>query len=118
MREIKYRQAIWDEVQRFDYWYYWGFIGGQFIVPEYNNGDNGEWSCQYTGLKDKNDKEIYEGDILEYDELKKYYEVMRHNGAYLVKGLFEKGIYYPLNTLGKVIGNIYENPELLEGEKK
>lgn len=68
---------------------------------------------QFTGMKDCNGKEIYEGDILEdirfgYITQVKYREssfVSESNVGYV--GLFETENY-------KVIGNIYENPELLE----
>lgn len=74
---------------------------------------------QYTGLKDKNDKEIYEGDIVE-------------GGPYLSKSKTKSHIVYQFNQFKvkdefigwegeglwywdeiEVIGNIYENPELL-----
>lgn len=76
---------------------------------------------QYTGLKDKNDQEIYEGDIL-----KEYYEgepdilvVSFEDGCFMVRQINTPNADYTLNgcDLGNtlVIGNIYENPELLEG---
>lgn len=80
---------------------------------------------QYTGLKDKNGKEIYEGDILINTnksklnlgiENQKYLIVYRALGFGL-KPLF-KGMALKFNyTDLELIGNIYENPELLEGER-
>ncbi|HFD2036147.1 TPA: YopX family protein [Clostridium perfringens] len=80
---------------------------------------------QYTGLKDKNGKEIYEGDILINTnksklnlgiENQKYLIVYRALGFDL-KPLF-KGRALKFNyTDLELIGNIYENQELLEGEE-
>ena len=74
---------------------------------------------QYTELKDKNNKEIYEGDIVKLRNnhglgVVKYYDEW---GAFVVEYVKSK----PLVVLGmsyykediEVIGNIYENPELL-----
>ena len=70
---------------------------------------------QYTGLKDKNGKEIYEGDILEwFNDL----TGSTHRGVVrFTQGGFYCGDYYLYAIkcyLPVIIGNIYENPELLE----
>jgi len=79
---------------------------------------------QFTGLKDKNGKEIYEGDVIQWEEqedwstnvYKKTAEVKFVDGAFRTHTEFTSnennlGI---VATWGEVIGNIYENPELLK----
>jgi uncharacterized phage protein (TIGR01671 family) len=84
---------------------------------------------QFTGLKDKNGKEIYEGDVLFYDfdgdsypeeavkaNLICVYE--RHNGWFSFNHTAEENedgyLWYEMRNRCEVIGNIHENPELLK----
>ena len=74
---------------------------------------------QYTGLEDKNGKEIYEGDIVFESFGENYYKVIFENGSFRAefKGGFEG---YSLDLIDvvalgcEVVGNIYENHELME----
>lgn len=79
-------------------------------------GEKGWHVMQYTGLKDKNGKEVYEGDVVKgkfYDGETEISTVTWHekSGGFTYFG-------YPLNIHGlhglAIIGNIYENPELLK----
>ena len=76
---------------------------------------------QYTGLKDKNNKEIYEGDILSDGNIKKPYKVVFENGSFKAEfeGDFDEYSFDLIDVVAQgceVIGNIYENLELMEGE--
>jgi uncharacterized phage protein (TIGR01671 family) len=128
-REIKFR--IWDienkemlKVQELDFEP--TFYGGRIAIrlDQYNDYFDTEDMIlmQYTGLHDKNGREIYEGDIIKYKDSR---------GKHIEKVIFDKGCFYAgihngsstrvapklINTrISEVIGNIYDNPELLGGE--
>jgi len=72
---------------------------------------------QYTGLKDKNDIEIYARDIIEKGGLR--FEVLFDNGSFIIMREKRKHMDYLLGNASsaEVIGNVWENPELLKKEK-
>lgn len=132
MREILFRGKFGNE------WKY-GFLSiepqGLVIQEPYKNNSSNVWHIdadtvgQYTGMKDKNGKRIFEGDILEVDVFK---NLNRYKAVWTVeyKERFSQGNGYYfygknrrfntratqstiINTHATVIGNIYDNPELV-----
>lgn len=126
MREIKFRGKRLDN--------------GEWVVGSYIEAENRDRSIahqivpykaglvvrevdpatvgQYTGLKDKNGKEIYEGDIL-FDESGVYAVVCYSMGTFCVD--FGEGFdlqYFTdyIHEICDVVGNIHDNPELLKTE--
>jgi hypothetical protein len=106
MREIKFR--VWDGFNvHYDWLVNFKDKGINYILSDIQEvaGD----LMQYTGLKDKNGKEIYSGDIL-FNEVKN--GVVQWSDKYM--GLMSSEIH-KMDGEGvyEVIGNIYENPDLL-----
>jgi hypothetical protein len=124
MREILFRGKFGNE------WKY-GFLSiepkGLVIKEPYKNESSNVWHIdadtvgQYTGLTDKNGTKIFEGDIVKYGDTVHNVVFEQRNGtAYfgLVYSTLETlsfGYYQDLKQI-EVIGNIYDNPELLKGE--
>lgn len=69
---------------------------------------------QFTGLLDKNGKEIYEGDLMSYMNTEPK-EVVFHKGCFCHK--ISDGLYHIFGDKNwEIIGNIYENPDLITSQ--
>ncbi len=120
MREIKFR--AWGSIEYSDWkpemQYSFDIVASDGEIF-YGGDAQPDWILmQYTGLKDKNGKEIYEGDIVVDDYYPKPYVVEWDGELDLIDGTFKPeewivGFKLP-GLFPKVIGNIYENHELLE----
>jgi uncharacterized phage protein (TIGR01671 family) len=127
MRELKFRawynNKMW-EVNSVDWVeyddnpagaYLFGLEGWVIVADKYMKPNSGvAILMQYTGLKDSNEKEIYEGDIIERD--------IGGDHCFVVE--FGEGMFYADGAVSfpekpynyEIIGNKFENPELIEEE--
>lgn len=111
MREIKFR--VWDKTKQNWVKYTDAELGS--TIRGVN--DNRYELMQFTGLKDKNGKEIYEGDIVQVEgaipaEIYWKYEAWQLRNGDKTGGML--GNWEPEQI--EVIGNIYENQDLLKYE--
>ncbi|MCO7127781.1 YopX family protein [Sporolactobacillus shoreicorticis] len=141
MREIKFR--IYDKqdeqmIEWSDLYRYYGIPEDWDMEDLLNGQADDEYSevMQSTGLKDKNGREIYEGDILYYTVFDRFDHDQQYKGivkwsdddaqwflASIDGSDFQGPDFHPLGWVWRqddepeIIGNIYENPNLLkEGE--
>ena len=130
IKEVKFR--IWDkEYEEFIQFNKMGFLedGSLWYVqgvdenekeidPPYFENQNDWELMQYTGLKDKNGVEIYEGDVLFHPlqgRRKVFYPYSETVASYGLRDI-DNGFGSTLqdsHAVWEVIGNIYDNPELV-----
>lgn len=123
MREIKFRAWNFKDAKMYEVcalhhfldfggWGYEVEVNGRdsFLVPANGESQYDEGALmQYTGLKDKNGKEIYEGDRITVEGFEYVFDDIRKADSlreYCDKGKVE------------IIGNIHENPELLDNPEQ
>ena len=136
MRELKFRIWIKDEKRYYDE----SDEESYMIVPNGNvtytseayeeddvwfndttSATNDVIVEQYTGLKDKNDKEIYEGDVVNIQGIK-YYVDFEHGGFWFNNDNLKWKANRPFTHFQEindteVIGNVHENADLLEDKE-
>ena len=128
MREIKFR--AWDK--KLKKWTNYSISNIDGTLIDFLNKETGFWEsdrggerftlCQYTGLKNINEKEIYEGDIVRALGFSKWIGVAKYsdkNQAFVFECIdknYSRNIVFmsQFDKGFKILGNIYENPELLE----
>jgi uncharacterized phage protein (TIGR01671 family) len=141
MKEIKFR--AWDKEVKTMYYEVQNVYDAPYVPAKTADGEDAELGCyyssfggilrdevmavmQYTGLKDKNGKEIYEGDIVNianiYDEtnfggLRTYEKLeVKYDDfgwfPFIVPGGIDCSFVYSDADV-EVIGNVWENPDLL-----
>ena len=118
MREIKFRVWDGDRVHIVDlYWFEEGGVR-EWPVKSFSSEYEDIVLMQYTGLKDKNGVEIYEGDVvrnLSTTKQQQYRKRVVTWAQYSRRGVgFNVGATYGGAVTLEVIGNIYENPELVK----
>jgi len=131
MREIKFRIPHYDINAKFVQFSYWGYLDNDstFTGPSMVSGTKKRKDEQYTGMKDKKGKEFCDGDIIEYTSCEvqckgaiiwnefcgawqyQYKGALGGNPSDYLQRLLSN-TRFPANPF--IIGNIHENPELIE----
>ena len=148
MRELKFRQRIGATEKSEAYWRYWGYLipGGDLILPLEREEWDARESQQYTGVYDNTEwgdlsrkekselkghgwnksdwqgREIYEGDLIVSPGRNdgKPHPVVFEKGMFAGKyGMVVYNLFLERETNAvKVVGNICDDPELLEEEEE
>ena len=126
MRQIKFR--AWDNQKKKMILDVGVFDNMAVLEPQYVYDSperqivelKGSILMQFTGLLDKNGKEIYEGDIV-FDEDGEYSKTCiidwsDEQAKFFGKSVFDYEVYDMDEIYGEIIGNIWENEELLENK--
>lgn len=122
MRELKFR--AWDNEDK-ELIYDLQHCPSGYPFGDYIYDDRFSDVMQFTGLKDKNETDIYEGDIVQYhgignDDIGvvKFGEAGDYEASFLIKSLtkpnYNYTLMYPECQSYEILGNIYENPKLAE----
>jgi uncharacterized phage protein (TIGR01671 family) len=123
MSSIKYREPLTDSHGNFSRFHYWGVIDGKFVPPINEYGISTKESQQYTGEKDSNDTEIYQGDIVHQVRKDDCFGGDNEVEVVLIKTPVYWDLtnrpsggpegHYPIIKM-EVIGNTHQNPELVK----
>lgn len=134
LRQIKFR--VWDTLAKTFFYPNEGYQG-HFILSlngvfhNLQNGSGGKDHVlqQYIGIQDKEGKDIYEGDIVSWEEYQGWEDGRTFKGLYVVQWNSERlrwdfhdlfqGFSFeaPDTCFENVVGNIFETPELLKNEE-
>lgn len=112
MREIKFR--AWDK-ERKQFWN----LDGTDTLDIFD--DDAFVMMQFTGLKDKNGKNIYDGDIVQkknFDCIFRVVWIKQSTGFFIDCGKQRMPLSKLCEPLIEIIGNIYETPDLLPKEER
>lgn len=118
MRPIKFR--AWDGITKNMvpvkslYFEQDGKAGCAVDIEDINGDLESEWSLmQYTGMKDKNNIEIYEDDVVIAKSVRSMVGmVIFSKGQWLIKNSVTRNTQLMDSGVFELIGNIYENPDL------